>query len=67
MIRPELQKSLTRWREALFGAGVVALGLWLALVALPGIALLGYVIALLGGQSPALFKWRPARRRRWHG
>ncbi|MGH1331826.1 MAG: hypothetical protein ACRBBK_13160 [Paracoccaceae bacterium] len=49
MIRPELRHFLNRWREALFGAGLVALGLWMALIALPGIALLGYVIALLGG------------------
>jgi hypothetical protein len=40
-IRPELQDTLTRWREVIAAAGLAALGLWLALQ-------LGYVLPALG-------------------
>ena len=48
MIRPDAIRTLTRWREALAGAGAIALGLWLWSTA-PGLpALFGAALMALG-------------------
>ncbi|MCR8547662.1 hypothetical protein M4578_07460 [Salipiger sp. P9] len=49
MIRPEAQAALSQWREALFGAGVLALGLYWAFFTGGGLLhWIGYVVAIAG-------------------
>ena len=47
MIRPELAAALSRWREALAGAALLGLGLWMA-AGIGSVRWLGWVVALAG-------------------
>ncbi|MGR3541440.1 MAG: hypothetical protein ACU0BS_08420 [Hasllibacter sp.] len=47
MIRPELRAALARWREALAGAALLALGLWMA-AGIGSARWLGWVVAAAG-------------------
>ena len=47
-VRPEALHALTRWREVLFGAGVVLAGLWLFNLGGPFYALLGALVVAVG-------------------
>ncbi|WP_294606696.1 hypothetical protein [uncultured Roseovarius sp.] len=46
-MRPEARAALWRWREALVGAGLLAIGLWWALTAIGLLYWLGYVLLVL--------------------
>ncbi|WP_371060550.1 hypothetical protein [Rhodosalinus sp. 5P4] len=48
MIRPEVGDALGRWREALAGAALAALGLWAALAGLGLLAWLGWMAVATG-------------------
>lgn len=48
-VRPEARAALWRWREALAGAGALALGLWWGVGAGGILAWLGGAVALAGG------------------
>ncbi|GGL99537.1 hypothetical protein [Pseudooceanicola nanhaiensis] len=48
-VRPEIAAAARRWREALAGAGVVALGLWWAIGTGPLVNWVGWLMAALGG------------------
>jgi hypothetical protein len=48
VIRPELREAVARWREALAGAALAALGLWAALAALGILAWLGWLAVAAG-------------------
>jgi hypothetical protein len=48
MIRSELKPLLYRWRETLIGAGVTALGLYLALTAFGLMQILGFSMVVTG-------------------
>lgn len=62
-IRPEARENLMRWREALAGAAVVALGLWWAVGSLGMIRWAGVVLVLLG----AALTWSGVQRARFRG
>lgn len=62
-IRPEARENLMRWREALAGGAVVALGLWWALGSLGLIRWAGVVLVLLG----AALTWSGVQRARFRG
>ncbi len=47
-VRPEAATALWRWREVLFGAGTVLLGLWWAATFYGAVAWLGWVIVIGG-------------------
>lgn len=48
-VRPELASAARRWREALFGAGIVAAGLWWAMATGVLLGWIGWVVAAIGG------------------
>lgn len=48
MIRPEAKAQIFRYREALIGAGIAALGLWWAIGSLGLLKWMGVALALLG-------------------
>ncbi|WP_375691923.1 hypothetical protein [Pseudooceanicola sp. LIPI14-2-Ac024] len=48
-VRPEIAHGLRRWREALFGAGVLLVGLWWSLAMLGPLTWIGWLIAAVGG------------------
>ena len=62
-IRPEARAAVARWREALAGGAVLALGLWWALGSLGLIRWLGVVLVLLG----AGLAWTGVQRARFRG
>lgn len=47
-LRPEARAALTRWREVLVGAAVLAFGLWLGLTRYGFVSWLGFGIVLVG-------------------
>ncbi len=48
MIRPDAQAQIVRFREAIIGGGVVALGLWWAIGSLGLLKWMGVAVALIG-------------------
>ncbi len=60
MIRPEIRAGIVRWREALAGVAVLALGLWWAATGRGLLAWLGLALAL-GGVALALAGWQRGR------
>lgn len=48
-VRPELAAAARRWREALFGAGIVAVGLWWSFITYGAVAWIGWLLAAIGG------------------
>lgn len=62
-IRPEARAAVARWREAIAGAVVLALGLWWALTSLGLIRWAGVALVLIG----AALAWAGAQRARFRG
>ncbi len=48
-VRPELAQAARRWRDALIGCGVAALGLWWALTTNGPLEWVGWIVAAIGG------------------
>jgi len=59
-IRPELRNQIQRWREIIFAAGVVAVGIWVFSAGGPLFGLIGGIIAL-AGLGLGIIGWRRLR------
>ncbi|MDV7142693.1 hypothetical protein R3X27_08360 [Tropicimonas sp. TH_r6] len=60
LIRPELARTLTRWREALVALAVALFGLWLVGLGGPIMLVLGGLVTAMG-LLMAVFAWRRQR------
>ncbi len=62
-IRPEVQQTFWRWREAFVGTGVVALGVWMAGEGRGALVFLGALVMIVG-IGLIVAGWQRARFRR---
>jgi hypothetical protein len=60
--RPEATQALSRWRDALIGGGLLALGLWWALAARGVLSWIGWLLLPVA----AALIWTGIRRARFH-
>lgn len=60
MIRPEILAALTRWREVIASAGVIAVGLWIGASPGPVLTMFGAIIVAFGAAA-AFASYRRAR------